>query len=207
MRRRHIQPAGHSVQIFDAQFAILALAACGQPFFHSFDLRIRHLCLRKYLRAEVVEVAGVVRDNQAVRFLISHVTPPQKSNSKLKSPVEDYPKPKRLAIQARCQVTVTAGRAAVESQISCKCRPSRRKASLSIHRSYCTRPHRKCDVIRTFVGDALKCDLQQASPDQLVDRLSKPEFSPLFVPDQIVREAIREEILQRARTAGPEDAV
>jgi hypothetical protein len=65
----------NGLEIINAQFPTLARLR-GEPFLHSRDFRVRHFCLREDFGAKIIVIASVVRDNQAVRFLISHVTSP-----------------------------------------------------------------------------------------------------------------------------------
>jgi hypothetical protein len=83
MRHRHVGAAGNGMQILDAQFALLALAARSQLVFQFLDVLIGHFRLCKDFRAEIVNVAGIIRDKQAIRFLISHVTSLKKFDIKI----------------------------------------------------------------------------------------------------------------------------
>src|SRR5712671_5636128 len=78
---READASGHGVQVVDTEFLILrlTLAACGDFLSQLLDVLFRHLGLCEDFGTKVVNVAGVIGDEQAIGLLISHVTSPLQS--------------------------------------------------------------------------------------------------------------------------------
>src|ERR1700716_2960671 len=132
MRVRQIHASSNGMQFFDAQLAVLALAtACSHLGSQFLEVFFGHPRLCEDFGAKIVDVAGIIGDKQAVRFLVSHLTSPFKRNSKSKSPSIAYPNWSRLAIRDSMMLSGSPLPRPLNYEIAYKNKLSRRKGKCS----------------------------------------------------------------------------
>src|SRR5215217_2100246 len=104
---READASGHGVQVVDAEFLILhlTLAACGDFLSQLLDVLFRHLGLCEDFGTKVVNVAGVIGDEQAIGLWISHVTSPLQSTKR--NPRAKLIQPLRIGNTTACDACVT----------------------------------------------------------------------------------------------------